>query len=577
MGGKLGVALRRTLAVTAAAIAVTGGVGSAAGPAAAATPSSIAVVASANPSVFGESVTFTATVTCPASTPSGTATFFDGATMLGSAALDAGGQATLATSALAVATHPITAAYSGDTSCDPSTSAELGQVVDQASTTTTVLTSVNPSVFGELVTSTATVAAVLPGAGTPTGTVSFFDGVTLLGTGTLDVSGQATFTTSALVVGSHSVTASYGADASFAASTSSPVTQVVDQASTTTTALSSANPSVFGQGVTFTATVAVLAPGAGIPTGTVTFLDGVTSLATVALDGAGQASFTTSALAVGGHSMTAAYAGNASFVASTSSAVTQVVGQAGTTTTVVSWADPSTFGQSVTFTAVVAAVLPGAGTPTGSVTFFDGVATLGAATLGSAGQASLTTSTLAVGSHSLSALYAGDASFVAGGSPVLPQTVIAAAASATVDASLNPSASGQDVTFTATVAGNGPVPTGTVTFLDGGASIGAGNLDASGHASLTLSTLTSGAHQITASYGGDAIYPTSATASALTQEVAAASIVGTSTAASATTSSMARTGANPGPSAVLGLGLLTVGALAVSGARRRRRLGGYPG
>src|SRR5207253_9564357 len=113
------------------------------------------------------------------------------------------------------------------------------------------------SVFGQPVTFTATVAAKSPGAGTPTGTVTFKDGLSTLGTGTLNGSGQAMFTTSTLAVGPHSITASYGGDATFSGSTSSPLTQTVKRARARTTTLvsSSGNPSVAGETVTVTGTV----------------------------------------------------------------------------------------------------------------------------------------------------------------------------------------------------------------------------------------------------------------------------------------------------------------------------------
>ena len=129
---------------------------------------------------------------------------------------------------------------------------------------------------------TATVAAASPGSGTPTGTVNFLDGTTTIGTGTL-TAGVATFSTSSLTVGTHSITAVYAGDTNFTTSTSSAVSQVVNQASTTTLARPpSTNPSVFGQSVTFTATVAAVSPGSGTPTGTVNFLDGTTTIGTAA-------------------------------------------------------------------------------------------------------------------------------------------------------------------------------------------------------------------------------------------------------------------------------------------------------
>src|SRR5438094_1552179 len=193
-------------------------------------------------------------------------------------------------------------------------------------TTTGLTSSVHPwSVFGQPVTFTATVTANSPGAGTPTGTVTFKDGSSTLGTGTLNGSGQATFTISTLAVGSHSITASYGGDATFSGSTSSPLTQTVKKAGTTTLLSSSANPSVSGQAVTFTATVTAKSPGAGTATGTVTFKDGSSTLGTGTLDSSGQATFVTSTLTVGSHSITASYGGDASFKGSTSPKFTQTV------------------------------------------------------------------------------------------------------------------------------------------------------------------------------------------------------------------------------------------------------------
>ena len=205
-----------------------------------------------------------------------------------------------------------------------------GQTVNQANTTTTVISSANPSSFGQAVTFTATVTPNSPGAGTPTGTVTFLDGTTTLGSGTLDASGHATLTTSTLAAGAHTIKVTYGGDANFAASTSAALPQTVNSSTTANTATSLAsnlNPSVFGQSVTFTATVTPTPTGAGTPTGTVTFLDGTTTLGTGTLNASGQATFTTSTstLAAGTHQITAAYGGDGNFAASTSTALTQTV------------------------------------------------------------------------------------------------------------------------------------------------------------------------------------------------------------------------------------------------------------
>src|SRR5439155_22580515 len=120
-----------------------------------------------------------------------------------------------------------------------------------------------------------------------TGTVTFKDGATTLGTGPLS-GGVATFSTSTLAVGGHSITADYNGDSSFNIS-SGALTQTVNKANTSTALTSSVNPSVFGQSVTFTATVTVPAPGAGTPSGTVDFKDAGTTIGTGTLNGSGVA------------------------------------------------------------------------------------------------------------------------------------------------------------------------------------------------------------------------------------------------------------------------------------------------
>src|SRR5439155_362923 len=170
-----------------------------------------------------------------------------------------------------------------------------------------------PSALGQAVTFTATVQPAT-GSGTPTGTVTFNDGAIVLGPGSLN-GGTATFTTSGLGAGVHSITAVYGGDASFASSTSPVLMQTVNRAASSTSVASSNNPSIFGSAVTFTATVTSSAT--SIPTGTVTFQDGAATLGTGMLSG-GNATLATSALVGGVHSITAIYGGDANFANSTS-------------------------------------------------------------------------------------------------------------------------------------------------------------------------------------------------------------------------------------------------------------------
>jgi hypothetical protein len=191
---------------------------------------STAVVSSADVSSFGQSVTFTATVTSPAyefagfttlpNPPSGFVLFNDNTTgkPLGRGALDANGHATFTTSDLAAGTHIIAAAYFGDGTY-PASFGTVTQTVNPAPTTTTVSSSANPSSGGPI-TFTATVTGP-SGMAVPSGSVLFNDNTTgkPLGRGTLDANGHATFTTSDLAVGTHTIAAAYlGDNANFAAS-----------------------------------------------------------------------------------------------------------------------------------------------------------------------------------------------------------------------------------------------------------------------------------------------------------------------------------------------------------------------
>jgi hypothetical protein len=187
-------------------------------------------------------------------------------------------------------------------------------------TTTSVSSNLNPATVGASVTFTATVTS--SASGTLTGTVTFLDNGASIGTGTLTSSAMATFTTSLLTVGSHPITAQYGGDPNFTASTSTAITQTINLKPSATTLTSSINPSVGGQSVTFTATVTSTA--GGMPTGTVTFSEGATSLGTGALN-AGVAKFTISFPTMTSHSITASYGGDTNFAASTSSALSQAV------------------------------------------------------------------------------------------------------------------------------------------------------------------------------------------------------------------------------------------------------------
>ena len=343
--------------------------------------------------------------------------------------------------------------------------------VNQASTATTVTATPagnaagSPAVVGQSVTFTATVSAVSPAAQTPTmvtGTVTFFDGSTSLGTGGVDSSGTATLTTSSLTVDTHTISAAYDGDTNFSGGTSAAFSQTVNQFAATTVAVTSlANMAILGQYVTLTATVASSGILPNSPTGLVTFLDNGTSLGTMPLSSC-TAVYTTNGLATGSNTITAVYSGDANFSGSTAAAFTEDVNQQ-TIMTLSSSANPTQPGTSVTFTALVSPV-GSAGTPTGTVTFLDSGLSLGTGTVASSGTAMYTTSSLAGGTQAISAVYSGDANF-SGSSYALTQTV----GSALEVTSFTPTATGFVATFNRSlevVSGSGASATPVLHLYD---------------------------------------------------------------------------------------------------------------
>ena len=276
-----------------------------------------------NPSNFGQNVTFTATVSrvSGTGTPSGTVQFsIDGINVGVPVTLNAQGRATFATATLPAGSHNVVAVYSGSTIFSGSSSTGLAQVVNQAASTTVVTSNTNPSRFGQSVTFTARVTPATAG-----GTVQFtIDGATVGGPVALDATGRARLVISTLAVGSHPVSAAYGGSINYLASTSANLIQTVNNANSRTVVTTSLTPAPRNTTVVFTATVSAVAPGAGIPTGTVQFrIDGVDVGAPAAVNASGQAAFATSTISVGRHTISAVYAGDASFNASTSAGIAQ--------------------------------------------------------------------------------------------------------------------------------------------------------------------------------------------------------------------------------------------------------------
>jgi hypothetical protein len=270
----------------------------------------LTLTSSPNPATRGQTITFTATLTTSqAGTPSGTIQFLDGAVVLATVAVS-NGQAVFSTSNFIGDTHTIIAKYSGDATfhaAQDSLTQTIGLPV-AVSLVMNLASSANPAVLGQSVTFTA---SFLVTGGTPTGTVQFFDGLTLLGTS--PVTGrQAVFSTSALPTGSHAIIAKYTGDKTFPAAQAS-FGQVISPRDSAVTITASAPTIAQGQSIVFTAHVGTR--GGVAPTGQVLFQDNGLPAGTAQL-ASGTATLTLNTLPVGTHTITAVYQGDSNWGAS---------------------------------------------------------------------------------------------------------------------------------------------------------------------------------------------------------------------------------------------------------------------
>ena len=483
-------------------------------------PTKVILISLPNPSDVGQSVFFGVSVIATKlnGIPTGTVTLMDGNTPIGTSTLDKLGLTSFNISTLTSGSHNITAVYGGDKNFLGSTSNIVVQKVDY-DTKTSLTSNNNPSTLGQSVMFTATVT----GAGGPTGTVVFRDGLAVLGSSSL-TSGKATYTTSGLPAGSHSITASYNGDSNNDPSVSNVVVQVVNSKNKATITLSSNNnPSVYGQSVTFTATVS---PSAA--TGTVQFqIDGTNFGGAANVSGGKAVSGSTTTLSVGSHNITAVYSGDSTYGGSTATLVQKVKSK-----TVCNWPskpNPCNWGQTCIFNIQIGCQSPGTGNPTGTVTFYDGSNSLGNCSL-SNGSASFSIGNLTVGSHNISFTYSGDDNDSGSTSAVVTQTVNPVSTVTVLSSSIGTSVFGQSVIFTASVTPN--TATGAVTFKDGTKTLGTGTLS-SGSASLSTNNLVVGSHNVTAVYGGDT-YDNGSTSNTVTETVVAKPTITTTSLPNAT-------------------------------------------
>lgn len=429
----------------------------------------------ADPAVvtIGDPVRFHATVApTHGGDPSGTVQFRVDGSDFGAAVALADGEATSAAlSTLGLGDHTVVAVYNGNADHASSTSAAVTFRVREPLKPTTTTSSVDPAVAvtGQPVTLGATVVTA---TGTPTGEVVFTVDGDEVGRGVVGTDGAASTTVTDLPVGSNPVVATYAGDDVFGPSSASPRTVTVSKAAVEVTLAATDSTTVTGEGVGLTATVAVQAPGGGTPDGTVQLLvDGNPVGAPVAVTN-GSATFEPlTSLTAGSHVLAASYSGSTGYQ-SGSDQVEQQVAKADTTVALLASPTPSLQDQEVELTATVAAVSPGSGDATGTITFYAGTESIGSAPL-SGGSAVLAVSDLAPGSYQLSARYAGDDDYRGSDSAAVSHTVIegtaVVATSTALTSSANPSTYGELITFRAEVSTtDDSAPGGTVQFsVDG--------------------------------------------------------------------------------------------------------------
>jgi hypothetical protein len=390
--------------------------------------------------------------------------------------------------------HHITAIYSGDEIYESSRD-YWDLWIYPAKTTSFITAWPNPSLLGQSVKFTVTVDANVPAKATPNGSVELFIDGSSFAIATLNARGKAIFSTAEIAVGTHTITAIYKGTENFQPSQVN-FTQQVNKTHTQIELTSSENPSVFGQAIVFTATVA---SSAGIPTGMVQFMiNGSNYGNPLSLDSNGQAIITLKDLSSSSYTIEADYLGDANFNSS-HIFLTQTIDQAKTKTALTTGENPSTYGTALNVTVKVSSETA---QPTGWIRFkIDGKEFNGTHTLPKNGQISITLNQLTAGSHQIEAEYSGDNNFIPSADSVIQQ--VKKAKTTGLTSSQNPSVYGNPIKITATVKAEGLQPTGLVQFKIDGRNFEEAQVLKNGKTSIVIQHLRAGSHQIEADYLGN--------------------------------------------------------------------------
>ncbi len=366
-------------------------------------------------------------------------------------------------------------------------------------TTTTTLSLPSSALAGQSITLTAQVAQQLGAAGSFVGSSAVFrEGTTTLGTVPVNAQGQATLSLSTLSVGSHRITADFSGNAEVGGSISVPGTITISRVSPAVTVVASVNPGTVTKPVTLTATFTVANGRISQIVGeSVTFRTGSVVVGSGVIQSNGTAALTTANLPFGPQRIAATLERTDVANKAVSTALPLVM-KHGTAVTV----SHSQVGKVSTITL---RVVPSSGLAASlvgqTVTLLDGTKRLANVKLNASGVGTFTTSALALGSHQLTANYAGTAAFHP--STTTQSVRVRKLSTVVVKAQYTSAPPGHSVIFTATVTGPKGTPTGTVTFTVNGRAVATVRLNSQGKAAFQSSFTTPAVYRIAATYLGD--------------------------------------------------------------------------
>ena len=523
----------------------------------------------------GASLLLTSSITPTVSeslVPSGTVNFYENGTLVGTTTVTAGSPsstATLTITAPTTGTATLYAVYNGDSNYTTATSATTSITVTKITPTLTLTPATTTPTGGSTLLLTATLAQTNSVGAVPTGIITFLvDGIAT-GTATLVSGTTATYTITVPTSGSHTIQATYPGDTNFAAASSAVSTLTVSKLVTTVVVTPSTTTPAAGASVTFTATITPTSySSSGDPSGSVTYLlDGITTLgtSTVTAGTPSTATFSTTSLTSGSHTILATYSGDTYYATSSAYSSTITVSKTTTTTSVIPATTTPSAGSMLQVTAYVYPSATLGTLPSGTVTFtLDGVS-VGTATLtsGSPSTATLTFTVGSAGTHTLSATYAGDTYYSSSTATAVTLNTTKSTPTVVVTPATTTPSAGSTLQLTATItppSSSGTSATGTVSFLVDGTVVGTTSVvsGSPSTATLTVTTPSIGSHTVQATYNGDTNYYSATSAAvgiivnkatttltvtpATTTPIANSSMLVTATLASSSTSSITATG-----------------------------------